>query len=267
MTALSDRPLSWASSGQTVSGSSEQWTVLRRGLLRQSRSCVRRARSATGAMLSVADQLGIGLAKAARRALKKSGFDLVYDRSYPVDLQDMSAIMTEVKQLDPIRSWPSAIRPTRLPSLSERGHWPSIPRFFIPPSDRVPTLQTPVAPSGSVSPERPGGVGRRCLSPPIGHFDGIRNRMGWHKIGIGRFMRMGAILAADAATALLRFGSRSVSAGWSIGEVFADERGSLLPLRRRAAAAYRRQGDFAARSHPRRPGAGGAIAAGIELLH
>ena len=55
----------------------------------------------TVAMLSVADQFGIGLAKAARRALKKSGFDLVYDRSYPVEPQDMRAIMTEVKQLNP----------------------------------------------------------------------------------------------------------------------------------------------------------------------
>ena len=55
----------------------------------------------TVAMLSVADQLGIGLAKAARRALKKSGFDLVYDRSYPVEPQDMTAIMTEVTQLNP----------------------------------------------------------------------------------------------------------------------------------------------------------------------
>ena len=55
----------------------------------------------TVAMLSVADQLGIGLAKAARRALKKNGFDLVYDRSYPVDPQDMTTIMTEVKQRNP----------------------------------------------------------------------------------------------------------------------------------------------------------------------
>ena len=53
------------------------------------------------AMVSVADQFGIGLAKAARRALKKGGFDLVYDRSYPVGTQDMHAIMTEVKQLNP----------------------------------------------------------------------------------------------------------------------------------------------------------------------
>ena len=55
----------------------------------------------TVAMLSVADQLGIGLAKAARRALKKNGFDLVYDRSYPVEPLDMTAIMTGVKQLNP----------------------------------------------------------------------------------------------------------------------------------------------------------------------
>ena len=55
----------------------------------------------TVAMLSVADQFGIGLAKSARRTLKKSGFDLVYDRSYPVEPQDMRAIMTEIKQLNP----------------------------------------------------------------------------------------------------------------------------------------------------------------------
>jgi branched-chain amino acid transport system substrate-binding protein len=55
----------------------------------------------TVAMLSVADQLGIGLAKTARRALKKNGFELVYDRSYTIEPQDMSAIMTEVKQLNP----------------------------------------------------------------------------------------------------------------------------------------------------------------------
>src|SRR5450755_4474685 len=55
----------------------------------------------TIAMLSVADQFGIGLAKSARRTLKKSGFDLVYDRSYPVEPQDMRAIMTEIKQLNP----------------------------------------------------------------------------------------------------------------------------------------------------------------------
>ena len=60
----------------------------------------------TVAMLSAADQLGIGLAKAARRALKKSGFELVYDRAYThdgsnVDLENMRTLMTEVKQLNP----------------------------------------------------------------------------------------------------------------------------------------------------------------------
>lgn len=55
----------------------------------------------TVAMVSVADQFGIGLAKAARRAFKKAGFELVYDRSYTVELQNMRAIMTEVKEIKP----------------------------------------------------------------------------------------------------------------------------------------------------------------------
>ena len=55
----------------------------------------------TVAMVNVADQFGIGLAKVARRALKKGGFDLVYDRAYSVEAQDMRAIMAEVKQLNP----------------------------------------------------------------------------------------------------------------------------------------------------------------------
>ncbi len=54
------------------------------------------------AMLSVADEFGTELAKAARGVLRKSDFELVYDRSYPVDdLQDMRPIMAEVKQLNP----------------------------------------------------------------------------------------------------------------------------------------------------------------------
>jgi branched-chain amino acid transport system substrate-binding protein len=55
----------------------------------------------TVAMLSVADQLGIGLAKAARSDLKKQGFDIVYDHSYPVGAPDMSAMISKVKQLNP----------------------------------------------------------------------------------------------------------------------------------------------------------------------
>ena len=53
------------------------------------------------AMLSVADEFGIGLAKAARRLLRKRGFELVYDRSYPVELRDLRPMMTEVKQSNP----------------------------------------------------------------------------------------------------------------------------------------------------------------------
>jgi branched-chain amino acid transport system substrate-binding protein len=55
----------------------------------------------TVAMLSVADQFGIGLAKVARKSFKQGGFDLVYDRAYPVETQDMSQIMTEVRDLNP----------------------------------------------------------------------------------------------------------------------------------------------------------------------
>jgi branched-chain amino acid transport system substrate-binding protein len=53
------------------------------------------------AMASVADQLGIGMAKAARRELEKGGFDIVYDRSYTVGQTDMRTIVTEAKQLNP----------------------------------------------------------------------------------------------------------------------------------------------------------------------
>ena len=53
------------------------------------------------AMLNVADEFGIGLAKAARRLLRKSGFEVVYDRSYPVELRDLRPMMTEVKHSNP----------------------------------------------------------------------------------------------------------------------------------------------------------------------
>jgi len=55
----------------------------------------------TVAMLSVADQFGIGLAKVARKAFKQADFDLVYDRAYPVETRDMSEVLTEVKALKP----------------------------------------------------------------------------------------------------------------------------------------------------------------------
>ena len=50
------------------------------------------------AIASVADQFGIELAKAARVGLKKSGFQIVYDRSYPVETSDMGPMLNDVKQ-------------------------------------------------------------------------------------------------------------------------------------------------------------------------
>lgn len=55
----------------------------------------------TVAIVNVSDQLGIGLAKAARMALKRNSFDVVYDRSYTVGLQDMRQIVDEAKQFSP----------------------------------------------------------------------------------------------------------------------------------------------------------------------
>jgi branched-chain amino acid transport system substrate-binding protein len=53
------------------------------------------------AILSVADQFGIGLAKVARKAFKQGGFALVYDRAYPVETEDMREAMIEVKRHHP----------------------------------------------------------------------------------------------------------------------------------------------------------------------
>ena len=53
------------------------------------------------AILSVADQFGIGLAKVARKAFKQGGFVLVYDRAYPVETEDMREVMIEVKRHHP----------------------------------------------------------------------------------------------------------------------------------------------------------------------
>jgi branched-chain amino acid transport system substrate-binding protein len=53
------------------------------------------------AMVSVSDQFGIELANAGRDALKKAGFELVYDRSYPAGTQDMQPVMNEVIRTNP----------------------------------------------------------------------------------------------------------------------------------------------------------------------
>lgn len=57
--------------------------------------------NATVAIVSVADQFGIGLAKAARAVLRKNGFKIVYDRAYPVETRDMRPMLADIKRLTP----------------------------------------------------------------------------------------------------------------------------------------------------------------------
>jgi branched-chain amino acid transport system substrate-binding protein len=81
-------------------------------------------------MLSVADQFGIGLAKAARRAPKKSGFDLVYDRSSTVEPQDMRAIMTEVTHLNPDSFVAFSYPPDTIAITEQARAWSFNPKVF-----------------------------------------------------------------------------------------------------------------------------------------
>lgn len=53
------------------------------------------------AMVAVADGFGIDLSTAARDAFKKAGFNLVYDRTYPIGTQDLAPIINEVSALKP----------------------------------------------------------------------------------------------------------------------------------------------------------------------
>jgi branched-chain amino acid transport system substrate-binding protein len=53
------------------------------------------------ALISLGNQFGIGLAKPARAALKKDGFELVYDRAYPEGVNDMRPMLREIKELNP----------------------------------------------------------------------------------------------------------------------------------------------------------------------
>lgn len=55
----------------------------------------------TVALVNVADQLGIGLTKAAQAALSRAGFTIVYDRSYAVGTQDFSQIIGEALAAGP----------------------------------------------------------------------------------------------------------------------------------------------------------------------
>jgi branched-chain amino acid transport system substrate-binding protein len=53
------------------------------------------------AVVSVADQFGVELGKAARDALKKANFNVVYDQSYPLGTQEFQSILNEVRRKDP----------------------------------------------------------------------------------------------------------------------------------------------------------------------
>jgi branched-chain amino acid transport system substrate-binding protein len=49
----------------------------------------------TIAMVSVSDQFGIELVTAAREGFKKAGFKVVYDKSYPIGVQDLQPVVKE----------------------------------------------------------------------------------------------------------------------------------------------------------------------------
>ncbi|MBK7015585.1 MAG: amino acid ABC transporter substrate-binding protein [Sulfuritalea sp.] len=53
------------------------------------------------AMVHVADGYGLDMVAGARPALKAAGFDVVYDKSYPLGTQDLSPIVNEIKGLGP----------------------------------------------------------------------------------------------------------------------------------------------------------------------
>lgn len=53
------------------------------------------------AMVSVSDQFGIELSTAARDALKKGGFELVYDKSYPAGTQDVQPLLKDAMAANP----------------------------------------------------------------------------------------------------------------------------------------------------------------------
>ena len=53
------------------------------------------------AMVNVADAFGIELANAARPIFKKAGFEIVYDKSYPLGTQDLSPVIKGAKAANP----------------------------------------------------------------------------------------------------------------------------------------------------------------------
>lgn len=53
------------------------------------------------AMIAVADQFGIEQSTAAREGLKKAGFELVYDKSYPFGSQDLQPVLKDAQAANP----------------------------------------------------------------------------------------------------------------------------------------------------------------------
>jgi branched-chain amino acid transport system substrate-binding protein len=53
------------------------------------------------AMVNVADAFGIELANAGRELFKKAGFEIVYDKSYPLGTQDLAPVMKAAKAANP----------------------------------------------------------------------------------------------------------------------------------------------------------------------
>lgn len=53
------------------------------------------------AMVAVADQFGIEQSTAAREGLKKAGFEIVYDKSYPFGSQDLQPVLKDAQAANP----------------------------------------------------------------------------------------------------------------------------------------------------------------------
>jgi branched-chain amino acid transport system substrate-binding protein len=53
------------------------------------------------AMIAVGDQFGIEMSSATRAGLKKAGFELVYDKSYPFGTQDMQPVLKDAQAANP----------------------------------------------------------------------------------------------------------------------------------------------------------------------
>jgi branched-chain amino acid transport system substrate-binding protein len=53
------------------------------------------------AMIAVADQFGIEMSTSTRNGLKKAGFELVYDKSYPFGAQDLQPVLKDAQAANP----------------------------------------------------------------------------------------------------------------------------------------------------------------------